>query len=150
MTQLTFTPAADAYVSSASPTSNFGLSVLRVDASPDLHSYLRFNVQGLSGTVQHVTLRVFANSANSIGYDVRGVSDTSWSESGLTYANAPPVGAIIGSSGRFSTGTWTTVDVTTWVTGNGVWSLALTTTSGTATSLASRESASTPPQLVIQ
>ncbi|MDX6646216.1 MAG: hypothetical protein QOK40_1943, partial [Miltoncostaeaceae bacterium] len=43
----------------------------------------------------------------------------------------------------------TSVDVTSLVTGNGTYSLGLSTTSGTALSLASRESGANSPQLVI-
>jgi hypothetical protein len=149
-TTLTVLPVADAYVSSVSPSSNFGTFGLRVDGSPDLRSYLRFNVQGVTRSILRVTLRIFANSASNAGYAAHGVSDNTWSESGLTYANAPAVGPALSSSGGFPAGTWTSVDVSTWVTGNGTWSLALTTTSGTAVSLASRETTSTQPQLVVE
>ncbi|MGA2503554.1 MAG: hypothetical protein ABSG01_05630, partial [Anaerolineales bacterium] len=44
---LTFNPTADAYVLSTSAGSNFGTATnLRVDSSPDTHSYLRFAVSG--------------------------------------------------------------------------------------------------------
>ena len=58
----TFVSAADSYVDSSSPSSNFGTSTaMRVDATPTVRSYLRFNVSGLTGTVTNATLRVFAN-----------------------------------------------------------------------------------------
>jgi hypothetical protein len=80
-TGFTFNPVADAYVNEASPTTNYGSSAsLRADASPDVRSYLRFSVQGLSFPATSATLRVYANSASSLGYDMRGVSDNSWSE----------------------------------------------------------------------
>jgi hypothetical protein len=66
-------PVADAYVSAAAPTANYGtLSALRVDGSPIVRSYLRFTVSGLSGTVSKETLRIYANSAQSPGSDARG------------------------------------------------------------------------------
>ena len=94
-------------------------------------------------------LRVFANSSQSVGYEVHGVTDTSWSETAITFANAPPFAISTGSSGPVSTGTWTTVDVTPLVTGNGLVSLALMTSSTTALSLASRESGANAPQLLV-
>ena len=41
---------ADTYVNASNPTSNYGRSTsLRMDASPNIHSYLKFNVNGLAG-----------------------------------------------------------------------------------------------------
>jgi acid phosphatase len=120
-----------------------------VDNTPIVHSYLRFDVQGLSGTVTNATLRVYANSSSSAGYTVHGVSDSTWGELTLTYGNAPAIGSSVGSSGSFGAGVWTTVDVTALVTGNGTISLALAGINDTAVSLASRESGANAPQLVI-
>jgi len=148
---LTFTPSADAYVDSGSSSTNYGsFTTLRVDGSPVVRSYLRFSIQGLSGAVTNATLRVYANSAVTAGYDARSVSDNTWSESAITYNNAPPVGNVLGSSGSISSNTWTSVNVTSYITGNGTYNLGLTTSGSTALSLASRESGSNAPQLIIQ
>ena len=149
-TTATFTPGADAYVGSDSATTNRGTSTsIRVDGSPTVRSYLKFSLNGLSGAVTRATLRVYANSRQSTGYDVFSVPDTSWTELGITFNNAPALaGTKTGSSGRITAGTWTTVDVTPLVTGNGTFSIALTTTSSTAVNLSSREGAN-PPQLVV-
>jgi hypothetical protein len=151
VSNFTFTPVADTYVNAGSTTTNYGSSTtLRADASPDVHSYLRFNVQGLNGPVTRATLRVFANSSLSAGYQALRVSDNTWVESTVNYNNAPAVGSLIGSSGAVSANTWTTVDVTSFITGNGVFSLALNTTSSTAISLSSRELGANSPQLIIE
>ena len=151
VSSLTFTPVADSYVNADSPTTNYGtLTTLRIDGSPIVRSYLRFNVQGLSGTVTRATLRIFANSATSSSCVANIVGDNTWSESTINYSNAPPLGSALGSSGPISTGTWLSMDVTTYVTGNGTYSLALTTPGGTAVSLASRESGANAPQLIIE
>jgi hypothetical protein len=147
----TFNPSADAYVNQDSTASNYGTgNTLRSDASPIVRSYLRFDVQGLSGTVTRVTLRIFTNSSSSTGYDVRSVADNSWVETGINYDNAPPVDGVIASSGSFGTGVWKTVDITPLINGNGVFNIALTTTNNTAFSLASRESGTNAPQLIIE
>jgi len=147
----TFTPLADAYVNAGSPTSNYGSSTaLRADASPDVHSYLRFNVQGLSGTVTQATLRVYANSSSSLGCSANSVNDNTWSEATLNYNNAPPVGGALDSSGLFGANVWVDLDVTAYITGNGIYNLALTTSSSTALSLASREAGANAPQLIVE
>ena len=55
---LLFVPLMDAYVNSDFPSTNFGASALRVDATPDVRTYLRFNVQGVTPPIRRVTLRV--------------------------------------------------------------------------------------------
>jgi hypothetical protein len=98
--------------------------------------------------VTSATLRIFANSAQSTGYDAFRVADNTWSETALDWANAPVFGTKIGSSGPIATGTWTSVNVTSYVTGNGTYSFGISTTNSTAVSLSSREGAN-PEQLVI-
>jgi hypothetical protein len=149
-TTSSFSPAADSYVESSNAGTNYGSATqFRVDNSPIVHSYLRFDIQGLSGTVTNATLRIYANSSSTAGITVYSVSDSNWDELTINYSNAPPIGASIGSSGSFSGGAWTSVDVTALVTGNGTISLALAGISDTAVSLASRESGANVPQLVI-
>ncbi len=148
-TTRTFTPTADAYVAADQAGGNFGTrTTLRTDASPEVVSYLRFNLADIGSPIVGARLRVFANSASSIGYDVRSVADTSWGETSLVYGNRPATGEVVGSSGRVTAGTWTEVDVTSLVVGNGLLSLALTSLSTTATSLASRESTNRPELVV--
>ena len=145
--------AADAYVNGSSTTTkatNYGgATSLRADADPEMRSYLRFSVQGLAGPPRRATLRVYATSSHGTGYRVHGVADTGWGEGTLTCNNAPAYGGVVGTSGGFGAGAWTSVDVTPLVTGNGPVSLALTTGSATQLSLASRETANAP-HLVIE
>jgi acid phosphatase type 7 len=139
---------ADTYVDALTPTTPRGNSTrIRVDGSPNVLSYLRFDVQGVTGTVTTAKLRLYANSATTVGHRVHRVASTTWSE-GMLYADRPTVGAIAGSAGAFSAGAYREVDVTSLVTRNGLISLAVTTTSSTAISFGSRES-TTKPKLVV-
>jgi hypothetical protein len=115
-----------------------------------MRSYLRFNLQGLTGTVRRATLRVFANSASTSGATIYGVSDNTWAEAGINYNNAPPVGSPIGSFSPVVAGSWISLDVTAFVTGNGTYNLALTTPGSTAISFASRQSSTNAPQLIVE
>src|SRR6266511_1110557 len=147
----TFIAVADSYVNESSPITNYGNSIsLRADGSPFVRSYLRFSVQGVSGTVTRATLRVFANTASSLGCNANIVSDNTWSESTINYNNAPSVGSVLGSSGSFGAGVWISMDVTAYVTGNGTYNLGLTTPSSTAISFASHEAGANAPQLIIE
>jgi hypothetical protein len=149
-TIVTFTPVADGYVQATSPDSGRGSNaILRIDASPDTRSYLRFDIQGVGGVIARATLRIYANSASSAGFNVRGVTDDTWTEADLTYLNAPALGDIVGSSGAFSADMWITVDVTSLLTGDGLVSLALTGINNTAVSFSSLQGAN-PPELIIE
>lgn len=148
---ITLTASADAYVSSASPGTNFGSStVLRVDADPDIRSYARFDISGLFGaTVTAATIRVRVNSNSTVGFGVASGADA-WTESSLTYTNAPSFGAAQGTSGAVATGVWAEVALppSLFGGGDGPVTLVLTGTSSTGISFASSETA-TAPQLVL-
>lgn len=141
------TPDADTYIQSDQPTTAYGTrTTIRVDGSPTVRALLRFTV---NAAVTSATLRIWANSAQTTGYDANRVASTAWSETGTTWNNQPLVGSKIGSSGPVTAGTWTQIDVTSYVTSSGTFSIGLSTTSVTALSLASRESGSNAPQLVV-
>jgi hypothetical protein len=147
----TFAASADAYVSSNKPSTNYGNdSRLRVNGSPIQRAYFGFTLTGLSGTVTRATLRL--NAANSsTGYEVHSAG-SGWSESAITFNNAPPPSpSIAGVSGPTSSGQWNSIDVTPLVTGNGNVSFVATTSSGSTNMIASRENGSaTAPQLVVE
>src|SRR6266545_3702878 len=142
---VTLNPVADTYVDASSPTTNHGTKIyVRTDNSPTLRAYLRFDVQGAGPTA---VLRFFAETGNSIGVDVRTVSDNSWGETSTNFSNAPAFGSVIASTGPITAGTWQQVNVSSAITGNGLVSFALTSTSNTATKFTSREGVN-KPQLI--
>ena len=147
----TLTATADAKVDASTPSTNFGTVALKVDGSPDVRSYVKFNATGLTGAVQSATLRIWATSAQTVGFDAYPVADSTWTETGLTYANQPSgsIGAKLGSSGAVTAGTWKAIDVTSFVKSAAVYSFVLRTTSSTALSLSSREDTAHPPQLIV-
>ena len=146
-----FSPSADAYVNAAKKSRNYGATTdLRADASPDVRTYLRFDIQGLTGPVTRALLKLYAVKGSRIGLDVRPVSDTTWGESQITYANAPPTGAVASSSGPFASGGWISIDITSLVGSDGVLSMALTTADGAGIQLSSREAGANRPQLSIE
>jgi len=157
---VTFNAATDAYASSASPSANFGSETkLEVDDAPPnsnagvTHTYLRFDVDGLTGTVSRATLRLYVLNGDKDGFDVSGVSDNSWLEHEITWDNAPASASnIVASSGGFESRRWVSVDVTPLVSGNGSVSIELRSTSSRSPmEFASRESGvDLAPQLVVQ
>jgi hypothetical protein len=152
-TDQTIAPTADAFVNAGSPSTNYGTStILYTDGSPIFRSYLRFDLSGLAGqVVTKATLRIFAATSGSPGetIEVHGSSDTTWTETGITYANAPSFGAAVDSAGSIAGGSWISLDVTSLVSGDGPLTLVVDSQGDTRIRFASRET-TTPPQLVVQ
>jgi hypothetical protein len=148
---LILTPVADGYVDASKPTNNYGTGVtLREDASPVVNSYLRFSVTGLGGKViTQAQLRIYANTASPQGLAAEPVANNTWGETTLTYNDAPAMGATLATSPAVTAGTWITLDVSAYVTGEGIFSFGVSTPGSTAISLASRESGANSPQLVL-
>ena len=149
---LIFTPSADTYVSSANPSTNYGsATTLRLDASPDLHGYLRFVVQGTSGyPISRASLNLYANTTSSFGFQTSAVADTTWGENTVVYSNAPTLGSILASSGPSVANSWSTLDISSYITGDGTYNLGILTSSSSAMSFPSREAGTNIPQLILE
>jgi hypothetical protein len=147
----TFGPAQDTFVRANYPTENNGSAgTLRTfkDGSRETHSYLRFSVTGLSGPATSATLRFFVKDGSSAGAALYRVSDTSWSESVITWNTRPPLGSFITNFAAGPANTWVEIDVSSIVTGNGGFSFAATGLSTDAAWFSSKEGTD-PPQLVV-
>ena len=120
---LTFNPVADARVEEANPATNYGtLTRLGTDGDAGLRveSYLRFDVSGISGTVQKATLRLYAVSDPTVDGPAVYPTGNDWSETGITWSNRPQAtGPATADVGAVAVNTWVELDVTPLVTGNG-------------------------------
>jgi hypothetical protein len=149
---VTIAPSADSYVTDASPSANFGTATtVTVDRTPKARSFTKFTVSGLTEPVSTAKLRlhVAANGASKNAGTLQLVSDTTWSEAGLTWNNQPVIdGATIATLGKVTAATWVEVDVTAAITGNGTYSIAGVSTNADEALFDSRES-SFAPELVI-
>jgi hypothetical protein len=149
-TSFAVTARADAYVDSARPATNFGTnSTLKTDTEPVVRTFMRFDVSGTSGSVVSATLRVYSASANAAGYRVRRAGSTTWNERSITHRNAPEPGSLVGTSGTVTKASWSTVDVTPAVTGDGPITLMLSGNNSVETRYRSKEGG-LPPVLVLQ
>jgi parallel beta-helix repeat protein len=148
-TPVTVIASADSYVDSALPTTNFGTRTsFPVDNSPQQTAYLKFNIPSGTDLSGAVKLKIFAQSNHSTGVTSYRVTNTTWTETGITYDNAPTVGEASGKSGPLVASTWAEIDVKSAVVSTGTISLALKTASNTALRITSREGTN-KPQLVI-
>lgn len=147
---ITYTPIADSYVRNDAPATNYGTAVaLEIDGSPALmRPLLMFNVTNLSGkTVTSATLRLYVTNSAASGGNFSEVSNA-WTETGVTWNNAPSPGATLDEPLHLHAGSTIDVNVTGSVTSDGIVSYTSTSLSADGAQVSSREG-SNPPQLII-
>ncbi len=141
-----FSATDDAYVKQKKATTNYGSSSdLRVRGATStraIDSYAKFNVSGV-GLVSSAILKVYSDNVN-MTVDVYSAASTSWSEGSITWNNAP--GSSGGSIDSIAVTTgWTEFDVTSAVTGDGVYAFVLKgSSSPTGRDFSSSEGANPP------
>src|SRR5215213_361338 len=151
-TSLTFVAQADAQVNEANPGRNTGSSnFLQVDGAndPEVESFIRFTVTGLTGTIQTARLRLYDTTNASKNGPAVYATAASWSESKINWNSRPArTGEALDNQESISRNSWIEYDVTTAVTGNGAFSFVLAADSNDAATFSSREGPQ-PPELVI-
>lgn len=156
-----YSPTADSYVRGLSyAAQNFGsATTIEVkDAADDFvrEGYLQFTQTGLSN-VSSAKLRIYGNADSSATINVYGVDDTSWTETGITYATKPAGSTLLSTNTVTSTPMYYEFDVTHFIqtkisAGNSAFSFALTgphTLQNVGVHFNSKEAAANKPQLVI-
>jgi hypothetical protein len=151
-------PVADSYVRSSVPNGNYGTAnEMRVQntGSVSMTGYLRFDVTGLTRPVQSAKLLLYVTNASAQAGSIYLVGNnykdtqTPWTESGLTFANAPKIGdSPLSSLGAVGPNSWVEYDVTAALAGNGTYSFALKSASTDDVRYSTKEGAN-GPQLVI-
>lgn len=142
---------ADAHVDSTAPDANFG-SALQLQAAAGAATrriYLRFDASSISRPVRHAKLSL--RIMQSGGGPVSVASDTSWSESAITWSNAPPIdGGMVVNVPQSSRDGTLAADVTTAVNSDadGVVSFVISVPGAAQASYVSKEGGQ-PPRLVL-
>lgn len=162
----TLSAVADAYVHSGSTASkNFGkdvtLQVKKSSTGYARETYLKFDLSSIS-KINSAKLRLFGSlsdvTASNIVTQVFGASNTSWSETGITYKNRPATSgsAIASAAVKNAIGAWYEFDVTKYLKAQKAAGKKLVTlvlknlTSATPfTVFNSREAKTNRPQMVI-
>jgi hypothetical protein len=169
--QITLAPQHDAYVRNGTyatithGTTDPAILITKLNSNPatgnDRHTYIRFDASSVSGTVSSAVLRIYGklddNRNTNIPVNVHAVSNTTWTESAITWNNKPATGASLGSATvTDSIARYYTWDITAYVqsekaAGRNILSLALLSTIATNPRIVwnSKETGSNPPQLVI-
>ncbi|WP_168119710.1 DNRLRE domain-containing protein [Paenibacillus sp. HB172176] len=161
VTQLTLPTIADSYVNSdtAYVDRNYGSKTTLFVKSGYRVSYLKFDLSSIASAsdVQSATLRLNGSSqssGNTSTIHLFGVSDDSWTESGITWNTKPtPDAAEITSGTVADTEQDYDFDVTSYIQGqvggDDTASIYLDNLTGYSASFSSKEGAN-PPQLIIQ
>ena len=157
---MSFTPTDDALVTSKNPAENYGSATtleLRSHKKETIHSYLKFEVTGVSGAIRSAKVRLYVDKDSNDGGSIYLVSNdylnssTPWLEGSLTWNNAPGLqGTPLSTVGGATSGTWVEFDVTGVVTGDGTYSFGLGTDSPNRVIYGSKEAAENWPVLVIE
>jgi len=149
-TTITLPVIADTFVSSTSPTRNYGTDTsLKIDLEKT--SFLRFDLTSLANQpITDAKLRLYITNDSSVTQTIKEVVDNTWTESGLTYNTQPAKGVTIAQISGTTNDTWKEVDITSWVAVHAgtIASLAIDTTGNNNLYASSKETANQPVILV--
>ncbi len=156
----TFNPAADSYIHDANPAVNYGtaiiLNVKKGNSANFRKGYVKFDLTASGvGPITSAIVRLYATTSTAIGMNVHQVSDV-WTETGLTWNNAPPEGAVITMISLPASPGYNEWDVTSYVqgqftAGDKVISLVFYSAAVSSSTIAfnSREASANRPELII-
>ncbi|WP_233277986.1 DUF7594 domain-containing protein [Myxococcus stipitatus] len=150
---VTFGPSADTTVSAAAPTSSEGGSArdLWVGPSPEREAHLRFEVQGLTESVQRAVLRLYVGAQGTTEGPALFSTQGTWSEASATWNTRPAkVGNEVDRMPFLAPWGYVDYEVTDRVRGNGAVTFGLYGASGNGLSFDSREvSVARAPRLLV-
>ena len=149
---LLFVADADARVRQSNPNTNYGDdTTLHADdsAGSRIESFMRFNVTGVTRSIQSARLRVYVTENGTQDGPAVYATSNDWEESDITWRNRPErIGTVVDNKARLSPNNWVEYDATFLVTGVGTFSFVLIADSSDGVVFSSREG-DQPPQLVL-
>ncbi len=155
-----YNPSADSYIHDANATINYGtatsLIVKKGTTTNFRKTFVKFDLSSSGITViSSAVVRTYASSAVAMIMNVHQVSD-SWTETGITWNNAPAEGTIIATTSMPATPGYYEWDITSYVqsqfgSSDKIISLVFysATVSSPTINFNSREAATDKPELVI-
>ena len=138
---LTFTPTDDVTIVRDFPYKNFGsLSALVADGLPRRNFLIKFLVSGVTGrTVVSAKLRFYCFEPAIVGGIFYRTTNDLWKEGTITWSNAGATTTKVATLGYVAAGKTYDVDVSAFIKGNGVLSLAIATPSADGAAYYSKE-----------
>jgi acid phosphatase type 7 len=144
--KLTISPAGDAYVAVGQPTHGYG-PTLRAGGRQRARTYLVFALGALRGKVTHAVLRLHPSTGSRVGIQVQPVKGLTWKAqlpSGKP-ALQPPAKTVP----TLTANQWRNIDVTKLARSATTLALAITSRAQDEITLASSESGSFGPELIV-
>ena len=145
---------SSAVIASKTPTlANANPSVLQTtglgNSIGGYRSFLKFNVATPSSTdvITKVELKVYTQTANGAGFYLKGVADSSWDPTKVTYNTHPAIGSTLADSKGTTVNAWKTIDLTAIVKARGLVSFCLYPKDGGIIKYSN--AGTTAPQLVV-
>ncbi|TDA66095.1 MAG: hypothetical protein D9V45_03910 [Chloroflexi bacterium] len=138
----TFAPLDDATVNNFSPGTNYASdALLIVDNSPIEHFLIKFQVDGLNGLeITQATLNLYVNNESTRGGDFYLVLDNFWAEETINWYNAPIADStLVASLDTVAINNWVSIDLTSLITDDGLYSLRVSSTTTDAAKYSSKE-----------
>jgi hypothetical protein len=90
-------PIDDTYIDESNPSDVFGASLdLRVDGGNQEMAFLKFDLSSVSAAVDVAMLKLYITNGSDGQQFVHAVDNNTWTESSLTWNNAPALGQEIG------------------------------------------------------
>ncbi|HSJ83265.1 MAG TPA: DNRLRE domain-containing protein [Acidimicrobiia bacterium] len=152
-TEFEFPASEDTTVDSSTPNDALGggeLLLIEQEEDDIIHALVRFEVDGLpdDAVITTALLRLTVLDESTVPGEVSRVGGT-WTEAETTWETAPPIGAPISPLPGGMEGAVLDIDVTSVVTGPGVFDFYLTTSSSDGMDFAAREAPVGGPTLVL-
>jgi hypothetical protein len=150
--------AADTYVSAASPNTNFGVGTAgyTMNIAPGNAALVRFDLTSIppASNISKAYLRIFVDKLTTAGALNLALVTGTWTENGVTFANAPGAGPVFTSTSVTTVNSFIFVDVTSqaqnWLANPaGNFGLEITGSGSTSALLDTKENPGTshPPEL---
>ena len=151
--ELEFPASEDTTVNSDTPNDVLGSALLLQTEQEEediIHSLVRFEVDGLpsDAVITAAMLRLTVLDESSVPGEISRVGGP-WTEAETIWTTAPPIGAPITPLPGGTEGAVLDIDVSSVVTGPGVFDFYLTTSSSDGMDFASREAPTGGPTLVL-
>ncbi len=146
--KLTFKPTDDATIVGqwVDRGKNYGKTTsLAVDTNIEKNFLVKFNVKGVGANkVKSAILKMYSVDKSPKGGDFKLVTNNNWSESTVTWKNAPTAEKAVNSFVAVKQNTWYSVDLTSVIKTDGIYSFRITNTSSDGALYSSKEGANSP------
>lgn len=142
-----FHPVADATAWQAYPTNNTGMSTIlatrTTSGGEGAYSFLKFDVSGITGTVVSAQLE-FRTDGSMYDLWLYWLTSNAWTEGSITWSSFPGPGGTLDYRYNLAASTWYSYDVSSFVTGNGTYSMGFAGSNSSYAYVWSRESSFSP------